>query len=404
MRNYRVLWAPVFAVLLTFFLLPLSVHATDVTVGCPGGGGGTYPSINSALAALPQNGPNTITVTGTCNEDVSITDMRSLTIIAGAGGAKIVQPQDSNTFDIVRSQNITLKNLEIAGVPGSVFGSGGFGVSIAEGSDVHILGCDIHGNEGGGVIVNTVSLLQLGKTNIHDTNIHNNTPGDGLDVVGSSNADVAFTTIQNNGCTGLVRCANFGFDGGVGVFVTRNSAVSLHQGTLVQNNGDIGINVRLLSTVAMDFGPPNTLTTVQGHNIIGILIQEGAHLQVNGAALIQGNGGGCPPETPIPCGGIFATENATVESLGIATISGNHGTGIRVEQGTNLHLGGATVSNNTGDGVDIRRISIGDFTTFPGVTGNNTITGNGGASVFCDARSLAIGNLSTFSKVNCAQQ
>jgi hypothetical protein len=152
-------------------------------------------------------------------------------------------------------------------------------------------------------------------------------------------------------------------------------------------------------------GDPTKTTTIQGHNIDGIIIQEGAHLQVNTAALIQGNGVGCPPETPIPCGGIFGTENATVESQGFATISGNHGAGIFVEQGTNLHLGGGvTVSNNTGDGVHIRRISIGDFTPFPGSgNGNNIITGNGGASVFCDARSLGIGNLSTFSNVRCGE-
>src|SRR6516164_9728280 len=101
-----------------FGSLTSPAHALDVTVGCPGGGGGTYASITAALGALPPNGPNSITVTGTCNENVSISDMRSLTILAGAGGAKIVQPQDNDTFDIARSQNITLLNLEIAGVHG----------------------------------------------------------------------------------------------------------------------------------------------------------------------------------------------------------------------------------------------------------------------------------------------
>ncbi len=382
------------------FTLALPARAADVTVGCPGGSGGTYPSIGAALAALPSNGPNSITVTGTCNENVSISDMRSLVIIAGAGGAKIVQPQDSNTFDIVRSQNVTLRNLEIVGVPGSTVDSAGAGVFITEASDVRIIECDIHGNEASGVAETNNSVLFL-----RNTNIHNNTPGDGLDVSVSSTADVRGTTIQNNGCTGLAACFNFN-GGGVGVFVTRNSAVSLRRNTVIQNNGDIGIWARLLSTVGLDFGPPNTVTTVQGHNIVGLYIQEGAHLQVNGAALIQGNGGGCPPETPIACGGIFATENATLEFPGFGTISGNHGAGISVEQGANLHLGGGvTVSNNTGDGVHIRRISIGDFTAIPGSGNpNNTITGNGGASIFCDERSLAIGNLRAFSNVRCGEQ
>jgi parallel beta helix pectate lyase-like protein len=395
MRANRLFRGFVFAVLLTFLLLPAAAHAQPCTAVV---GIFPYPSINAAVAALPP-GPNTITVTGMCNENVVLADVRSLTIIAGAGGAKIVQPQDSNTFDIIRSQNITLQNLEIAGVPGSTPGFGGGGVSISETSDVHLIGCDIHSNEGGGVLgINSTVLFLL------NTNIHNNTPGDGLDVSGSSTADVTLTTIQNNGCTGLVACANFGFGGGVGVFITRNSVVSFHRNTLIQNNGDLGIVARLLSTVILDFSPPGTLVTIQGHNINGIVIQEGAHLQVNGTALVQDNGDACPPETPIPCGGIFATENATVEFQGFGTVSGNHGAGIFVEQGTNLHLGGVTVSNNSGDGVDIRRISIGDFTPFPGSgNGNNTITGNGGASVFCDARSLVIGSLADFSNVKCSQ-
>jgi len=135
--------------LLTLLLLPGMAHANNVAVNCPGA------SLNAAVAALPPNGPNTITVTGTCNEDVMLTNERSLTIIAAAGGAKIVQPQDSNTFDIALSQNITLQNLEIPeipGVPGSMPGTGGGGVSVGEASDVHIMGCDIHDNEGGGVL------------------------------------------------------------------------------------------------------------------------------------------------------------------------------------------------------------------------------------------------------------
>lgn len=400
MRANRLLRVSVFAVLLTFFLLPEAAHATDVTVVCPNGAVGAFSSISAALAALPQNGPNTITVTGTCNEPqtVSITDMRSLTIVAGAGlgSAKIIQPQDSDTLNIIRSQNITLQNLEIVGVPGSTLGFGGIGVGIYEASDVQILGCDIHDNEGDGINVNGRSLLF-----VNSTNIHNNTPADGLDV-SDSDVNVRTTTIQNNGCVhGSPACSSFG---GIGVFAARNAVVSLRNNTLIQNNGDIGILARLLSTVALDARPNQTII-IQGHDINGIFLQEGARLVV-GATLIRGNGGACPAETAFPCGGLVATENSTVEMRGIATITGNHGAGILVEQGANVHLGGAvTVSNNSGDGVHIERISIGDFTPIPGSgSSTNTITGNGGASVFCDSRSLAIGDLSTFSNVRCGQE
>jgi len=182
--------------------------------------------------------------------------------------------------------------------------------------------------------------------------------------------------------------------------------VSLHKNALIQNNGDIGIQVRLLSSVGLDNTPQGTLTTVQGHNIIGILIQEGSHLQFNGAALVQGNGFECPEESPISCGGILASENSTVEFQGAGTISNNHGVGILVEQGTNLHLGGgATISNNSGDGVHLRKTSTGDFKTVPGSGfANNTITGNGGASVFCEEGSFVVGSLAGLSNVKCPQE
>jgi len=130
MKSNHFLRVSVFANLLTLVLLPEIAHAQVVTVSCSPATGGTYPSITAALNAVGQIGPRTFTVTGTCNENVSLTNAQSLTFI-GAAGAKIVQPQDSNTFDIARSQNITLQNLEIAGVPGSTPFFGGAGVKIS---------------------------------------------------------------------------------------------------------------------------------------------------------------------------------------------------------------------------------------------------------------------------------
>jgi hypothetical protein len=380
MQKQFVFKALAFAILPSLLLLPGIAHANNVAVNCPGA------SLNDAVAALPP-GPNTITVTGACNENVSITNVRSLTIIAGAGGAKIVQPQDSDTFDIVRSQDITLQGLEIVGVPGS----GGFfgaGVNITEASDVSINRGDIHDNQGGGVVATNGSLLIL-----NNTNIHNNNPFDGLDVLESSTADVRRSTIQNNGSPGGLTDNAASVTGGVGAFVASNSVARFRLNTIIQNNADAGIVARGLSFVALN------AATIQGHNIDGIVVQQGGHLQFNGPALIQGNGGACAPGALIPCGGIFAAGDATVDFSGFGTVSGNHGAGIFIEEGSNLHLNGATISNNTGDGVHIRWLSTADLRDFGG--GPNTITGNGGASVFCDERSLVIGKLKVFSKVKC---
>jgi hypothetical protein len=386
MRKNRVIRASAFAILLALLLLPGIAHA-QVTVGCPGGSGGTYTSITAALNAVGQIGPITFTVTGTCNENVSFTDARSLTFVAGAGGAKIVQPQDSNTFDIVRSQNITLQNLEIAGVPGSMPGSGGSGVSITELSDVHINGCNIHDNEGGGVGADRASVLFVRNTIIH------NNPGDGLDVTNNSTANMAGSTIQNNGSAcpaGVGSC-------GQGVFAAGHSVVVFDQNSLIQNNGDHGIGAVGLSSVTL------RSVTIQGHNINGIYLKHGSHLGIGGPAIIRGNGSTCPADTTQlvsvsqACGGISAADNSTLD-LRAGTISGNSGAGISLRQGATVtSLIGVTVSNNSGDGVHIQWLSIGNFGS------GNSITGNAGASVFCDERSLVIGSLAGLSNVKCGQ-
>lgn len=47
-------WLLAIGVLLTSLALSAPIHAANVTVGCPGGSGGTFPSINAALAAIGQ--------------------------------------------------------------------------------------------------------------------------------------------------------------------------------------------------------------------------------------------------------------------------------------------------------------------------------------------------------------
>jgi len=360
---------------MTFFLLPAPAYAGICTafVGIT-----PYPSINGALSAVGA-GPGAISVTGTCSENVQINNARSITI-QGFGGATVVEPTDLDAFDISQSQGITISNFDISST-----GVDGIGVNITEASDVHLLNCIIHNNQAAGVNVDTASVLLL-----HDSIIQYNTPFDGLDVYDSI-ATVTRTTIQNNGSPGA--------NGGVGVFVSRTSVVAFAQQNFILNNADVGIQAANLSSVFFQSGNPLHFTTVQGHNTNGIYLAKQSHFQINGPAphVIQGNGATCP--TDPMCGGIFATTNSTVQLNAPATISGNHGSGISAQEGSNVRLNGATVSNNTGDGVHLRWISIGDF-----VPGSGTaITGNGGASISCDERSLAVGDLSGFSKVKCDQ-
>ncbi len=370
-------WFLAIAILLTSLCLAVPAHAANVTVGCPGGSGGTYPSIGAALTAIGVIGPSTITVTGTCNENVGLADARSITIVApvaggaGSGGATIIGPQDSDVFDIDDSQDINLTNLEISGNAASSFGGG---VAMSRSSVVSIRACNIHNNPDGGVFTDSGSQVLLRRTTIQ------NNPGDALDVTNDSSADVARTTIQNNG---------------FGVFVQNRSDVLFRVQNSILNNGDVGILALDSSRVSVQTFVPALFTTIQGHNVNGIEVGDQTMLRiVGGPHAIQGNGSACP--TDPTCGGIFAIRNSTMR-LDSANISGNQGSGIALEQLVDLGLDNTTVSNNTGDGVHIRRISVGQFIP------PNTVTGNGGASVSCDTTSLVVGDLSTFTKISCSQ-
>ncbi len=184
-------------------------------------------SIGAALTAIGQIRPSTITVTGTCSENVSLNNARSITIV-GLSGAKVVEPTDNDAFDISLSQDIYLGNLDI-----STTGADGGGVVITDAFEVHIIGCNIHNNQSVGANADTGSNVFL-----RDTIIQNNTLDDGLDLLDNSTADVRGTTIQNNGNSGA---------GSSGVFLGRNSDIVFRGSptplkmNVIQNNADFGI-------------------------------------------------------------------------------------------------------------------------------------------------------------------
>ena len=361
-----------------------SYHTRLAVPFCPNAGGERHGGvsrrqrwavpINAALNAIGQIGPHTITVTGTCPESVSLSNARSILITAPTPGeATIVGLQDNDTFDIGLSQDITLQNLEIRGNTAS---SLGLGVNIFTNSQVNIFACNIHDSPDGGVSADSDSGVAL-----HNAVLQNSSNGDGLDLSNSSSADMVSTTIQNNA--------------GFGITVSHSSIVIRRQNTIQNNAGGIGIFALDVSKVQIQTGDPALFTSIQGHNTNGIQMGDQTMLRMQGGPhAIQGNGSACP--TDPTCGGIFALRNSTLR-LGRANISGNLGSGISVEQLVDFGLNNTIISNNTGDGVHIRRISVGQFLS------GNTVTSNGGASVSCDTTSEVVGDLSTFSNIDCSQ-
>jgi hypothetical protein len=169
-----------------------SASAADLTVICPGGGPGAYPSITAALNAITNNaGPNSISVSGTCTENVFIFNQTNLNIHNAPGSAAVITNAASPaqiTVQLFGSRLVTFNGLSIQG--------GNPGLFVNQGSDLQIFNSVIEKNAGTGAIVLIKSDVNFGDSCI----IRNN--GDNGLVVGDSSIVVVMSPIQilnNNG-------------------------------------------------------------------------------------------------------------------------------------------------------------------------------------------------------------
>jgi hypothetical protein len=112
----------------------------------------------------------------------------------------------------------------------------------------------------------------------------------------------------------------------------------------------------------------------------------------DGSHLIRANG-----SAPDALSSGIRIEHSNVTIQDGASVSGNTGPGIALEEGGTINvLANAVIKNNTGDGVNLSIQSNGGF--FQPIT----ISGNGGASITCDTSSLAFGGFSGIKNVNCS--
>ena len=170
-----------FMVISMWALAGIVCAQTSVNVDCSGNNHQAFPSINAALGSLSLVGPNTITVSGTCHENVSIAQRDRLTIQAAAGHfASIVNAANppAITLLIAGSHNIVLDNLVIQGgspalyvtdsstaaaiqncvVQNSV--ADGFDIDMA--SELVIQNSTIENNSASGIVISNESQMTLG--------------------------------------------------------------------------------------------------------------------------------------------------------------------------------------------------------------------------------------------------
>ena len=269
---------------LFFWLLP-STGEAQISVDCS-----RLPVPDSLQAAINNNpAGTTFNVTGTCNENITISEMgEGVTLNGVAGTGPTINGTDTaNPTVTVRGQGVTIKGFTITGgLDGidvlwgaakidnnTIQNSGRYGVVLAMNSFAIIINNTVTNNPQMGIVITDNSSARIGFSNFADTVASPNTIeangvplppsgifayGNGISVGRSSSARIIGNTISNNANNGIV--------------VARNSQADIASNT-IDNNGQNGIVVRENSHVNLGnttgttmYDLPNS-TTVNNANL-----------------------------------------------------------------------------------------------------------------------------------------
>ena len=425
LRSSRGLFGVLGAALL-LLALPGTSRGANVQVVCPGGAPGAYASINAALSALDPHGPNSITVSGTCVENIFIDKFERLFIQSAPGQTATITAADPS--------GIVLQTFQSTGIllSGLAFQGGSTGVLLNQGSNVTIVNCTMQQNSADGLDMQMASTLVMENSTIQDNQgngmavaVGSNATmatqpnerirvlrnaGDGIDVDGSF-FQVNFGTldVENNGGAAIAQTGGriliFGdgvsggnlFQGnGEGIDVFNAGSAQFFGRNVIQNNADVGLQI-LGSSVAI-FGrgtlPDGSLrsTIIQGHATVGVNVVRLGELTMSGTHQIQNNGS--LAADPTLRGGIRVVRGSLTLTNGVQ-VSNNTGPGIRADQNTGTSVTNVTVSSNTEEGIHVDRQSVAGFNQ------PLSIVGNGTGSISCDTTSLIFGDLAGVAGINC---
>jgi hypothetical protein len=428
-RKFRIGSLLLAATLVMFlFSSPAWAAFVNVQVVCPGGAPGAYPSISAALAAMDPNDANTITVTGTCSDNIFVANFERLLIQSAPG--------QTATIAAANPSGIVLHTFQSTGVvlSGLVFQGGATGVLLNQGSNVTMFGCTMQQNSGDGLHIQMNSILVMVNSTIQDNQgsglsaaggsevtFDANPPqririlrngNDGIDLDGSNlQVNSGVLDLENNAGAAIFQSGGRMriFDGGVeggnlfqgngeGIDVFWGGSAQFFGRNVIRNNGDVGVQV-LGSSVA--FNGNGTLpdgsvraTVIQGHATVGVNVVRLGQLTMAGPHQIQNNG--TATADPTLRGGIRVSRASLTLQNGVQ-ITGNVGPGIRADFSTGALVSNITVSNNSEEGVRVGRQSTSEF--IPPFT----IAGNAGASVSCDTTSLVFGDLTGVTNLDCSR-
>jgi hypothetical protein len=320
-------------VLLVLTLAGIVRAQTNVNVDCSSSNPQAFHSINAALNTLNRVGPNTITVSGTCQENVALLQRDRLTIQAAAGHVATIENAADppvSTLYIAGSHNIVLNNLVIQGGSPALYISDSSSAalvqnctvqnSVADGLDIDgeseglIQNSTIKNNSAVGIFISNESQLGFGTFPTQRIRITGNGFGAGGNgsgglAIDGSPVQLNFGVLTVDGNVG----AGISMDGGrlqlyggdanspgvienndVGLSMSDAASATIWSAFRTQNNGSTGISVggassiTLISTVDSD--RHNAVTTIDGHSTVGLVLGGSSAAQIYGPHVISKNG------------------------------------------------------------------------------------------------------------------
>jgi hypothetical protein len=305
-------WAVALVVLSAMLGWSWPAYGVELTVECSNPKA-RLKSINQVLAFLPKQGPNTIHVSGVCNESVIIDGFDNLTLVADPGASindpTPSVPDDNDVLDISNSERITVQGFTVNG--------GIDGIACFQFSICFLNNNTVQGASDAGVVIGRGTLADL------TGNIIQSNGGNGLDARNGANATVIGGTITSNGGAGAfannqsllrflndgsspVIVQNNGFDG---VFATENSTITLgFNGAAITGNNGTGLTVEHASVGRV--GEQNQIT---GNAAAGVGLGESSFAFVGGSANVSGNTAG-----DVVCVGTFSNAVAVGPNAGLS--------------------------------------------------------------------------------------
>ena len=379
--------------------LALPSFAASVTVGCLGGTPGDYPTISAAVAALDLDGPHTITVSGTCTENVLLRARERITL---QGPATVIGAGTLPAIRIAGGTDITLRNLTVRAFSSAiqVFANADLTVTgvIAENSNFAF---DAFGG----------ASVTLGGANASDAVTLRNSVF-GMRCESCIAFFAGWVTIENNTGNGLIieggRVETLGqrpaspsgpVQGGPtiirnnsanGVNVSNRGVFETGRLNYIQNNGLSGIilnggSANLVASSLPDGTPMGTIVENNTRNAVSALFN--GNFSATGPNVLRNNG---TLSEPFHCA-VSAAYSSTVFITG-GEVTGSVGPGIMADSLSVVRLNNANVHDNSEEGVRLLHGSL-----FESI-GGNTIPAT---SVTCDGTSIVFGDFTGVAAFQC---